>query len=164
VVGAANSACDVALETWSKGADVTMAVRSAELYERVKYWILPNIKNRIKEGSIKAYFNSTVKKINTDSVVLDTPEGEITIDNDYVLAMTGYTPNYELLARFGIEWDDTDLQIPLFDEDTLESTRKGVYLAGVVNGGLHTSRYFIENTREDGEKIIRDILLKTSIT
>lgn len=164
VVGAANSACDVALETWSKGAEVTMAVRSAELYERVKYWILPNIKNRIKEGSIKAYFNSTVKMINTDSVVLDTPEGEITIDNDYVLAMTGYTPNYELLARFGIEWDDTDLQIPLFDEDTLESTRKGVYLAGVVNGGLHTSRYFIENTREDGEKIIRDILLKTSIT
>ena len=164
VVGAANSACDVALETWSKGADVTMVIRGDELYQKVKYWILPNIENRIKEGSIKAYFNSTVKEITETEVVIDTPGGSLSIDNDYVLAMTGYTPNYDLLAQFGIEWDNTELQIPTHNEDTLESNRKGLYIAGVINGGLHTSRYFIENTREHGEKIIRDILLKSSIT
>ena len=163
IVGAANSACDVALETWSKGADVTMVVRGAGLYQKVKYWILPNIQNRIKEGSIKAYFNSTVKEITESAVVINTPDGEITIDNDYVLAMTGYTPNYALLARFGIEWDNSALQVPIHNEDTLESTRRGLYIAGVINGGLHTSKYFIENTREHGEKIIQDILLKSSI-
>lgn len=164
VVGAANSACDVALETWSKGADVTMVVRGPELYSKVKYWILPNIQNRIKEGSIKAYFNSTVEKITESEVVLNTPKGSVTVLNDYVLAMTGYTPNYKLLSRFGIQWDSTDLKIPIHNEDTLESNRKGLYLAGVINGGLHTSKYFIENTREHGEKIIRDILLKSSLT
>lgn len=164
VVGAANSACDVALETWSKGADVTMVIRGGELYQKVKYWILPNIENRIKEGSIKAYFNSTVKEITETEVVINTPEGTLSIENDYVLAMTGYTPNYDLLARFGIEWDNTELKTPIHNEDTLESNRKGLYIAGVINGGLHTSRYFIENTREHGEKIIQNILLKSSIT
>lgn len=163
VIGAANSACDVALETWSKGAEVTMVIRESELYPKVKYWILPNIKNRIEEGSIKAYFNSTVQEITEDTVIIDTPEGKITIENDYVLAMTGYTPNYTLLSKLGIEWDETDLQIPIHDNDTLESNRKGIYTAGVINGGLHTSRYFIENTREHGEKIIQDILFKSSI-
>ena len=164
VVGAANSACDVALETWSKGANVTMVIRGKELYQKVKYWILPNIKNRIKEGSIKAYFNSNVKEITDTTVTINTPDGIVIVDNDYVLAMTGYTPNYALFAKFGIQWDDTELQIPIYNEDTLESNRKGLYLAGVINGGLHTSRYFIENTREHGEKIIQDILLKTSLT
>lgn len=164
VVGAANSACDVALETWSKGAEVTMVVKGEELNQRVKYWILPNIENRIKEGSIKAYFNSTVKEITDTHVIIDTPEGTLSIENDYVLAMTGYTPNYDLLARFGIEWDTSDLKIPIHSEDTLETNRKGMYIAGVLNGGLHTSRYFIENTREHGEKIIQNILLKSSIT
>jgi len=163
VVGAANSACDVALETWAKGAEVTMVIRGSELYPKVKYWILPNIKNRIKEGSIKAYFNSTINEITASEVVIDTPDGLIAIENDYVLAMTGYTPNYDLLSQFGISWDDTDLQIPIHNENTLESSRPGVYTAGVINGGLHTSRYFIENTREHGEKIIQDILLKLSI-
>lgn len=163
VVGGANSACDVALETWSKGADVTMVVRESELYQKVKYWILPNIENRIKEGSIKAHFNSTVKEIKEDRVIINTPDGEITLENDYVLAMTGYMPHYGLLSRFGIEWDKTDLQIPIHDEDTLESNRKGMYVAGVINGGMHTSRYFIENSREHGQKIIADILRKTSI-
>ncbi len=164
VVGAANSACDVALETWSKGADVTMVIRSKELYQKVKYWILPNIENRIKEGSIKAYFNSTVKEITETEVLINTPEGTVHIENDYVLAMTGYTPNYDLFTKLGIEWDNTELKIPIHNEETLESNRKGLYMAGVINGGLHTSRYFIENTREHGEKIIQDILLKSSIT
>jgi len=163
VVGGANSACDVALETWSKGANVTMVVRDQELYQKVKYWILPNIENRIKEGSIKAYFNSTVKEITSHEVTINTPDGDISIDNDYVLAMTGYMPHYGLLERFGIQWDQSDLQIPIHNEETLESNRKGVYLAGVINGGLHTSRYFIENSREHGMKIIANILLKTSI-
>jgi thioredoxin reductase (NADPH) len=164
VVGAANSACDVALETWSKGADVTMVIRGDELYQKIKYWILPNIQNRIKEGSIKAYFNSTIKKITETEVLIDTPEGVLSIDNDYVLAMTGYTPNYKLLAQFGIKWDGTELQIPIHNKNTLESNRKGLYIAGVIKGGLHTNRYFIENTREHGEKIIQDILLKSSIS
>lgn len=163
VVGGANSACDVALETWSKGAEVTMIVRAQELYQKVKYWILPNIENRIKEGSINAYFNSTLKEIKENSVIINTPTGEITLENDYVLAMTGYMPQYDLLSKFGIKWDNTDLQIPLHDKDTLESNRKGMYLAGVINGGMHTSRYFIENSREHGQKIIADILLRSSI-
>lgn len=163
VVGAANSACDVALETWSKGAEVTMVVRENELYEKVKYWILPNINNRIKEGSIKAYFNSTIKEIQPHHVVIITPDGELSIENDYVLAMTGYLPNYDLLKKFGIKWSDDKSQIPVHNLDTLESNRKGVYLAGVVKGGMDTSKYFIENTRTHGEQIVRDILLKSSV-
>lgn len=163
VVGGANSACDVALETWSKGAKVTMVVREKSLYEKVKYWILPNIKNRIAEGSIQAYYESNITEIRASEVDIDTPDGKITLANDYVLAMTGYMPNYPLLDRLGISWDDSPEQIPTHDEDSLESNRKGVYLAGVLNGGMHTSKYFIENTRWDGEKIMRDILLKTSI-
>ena len=163
VVGGANSACDVALETWSKGAEVTMVVRESELYQKVKYWILPNIENRIKEGSIKAYFNSTIKEIKEDSVIINTPDDIITLENDYVLAMTGYMPQYDLLSKFGIEWDDTELQIPIHDVDSLESNRKGMYLAGVINGGMHTSRYFIENSREHGQKIIADILMRSSL-
>ena len=163
VVGGANSACDVALECWQKGADVTMAIRGTELYQKVKYWILPNIENRIKEGSIKAYFNTAVKEIHSKSVVLDTQDGEITIDNDYVLAMTGYSPNYELLDNLGIQIQDDDLKTPVFDEDTLESNLPGVYLAGVVNGGMKTNKYFIENTRHHADVIVRDIELKEGI-
>lgn len=164
VVGGANSACDVALETWAKGADVTMVVRSADLYDRVKYWILPNIKNRIAEGSIKALFNSEVVEITPDSVVVKTPTGTTTVANDWVLAMTGYQPNYALLAALGVDIDKNELRTPVYNEHTLESSRRGIYLSGVVMGGLHTSKYFIENTRDHGDKIIRDILLKTSIT
>lgn len=163
VVGGANSACDVALECWQKGAEVTMAVRSPELYQRVKYWILPNIENRIKEGSIKAYFNSVVKEITEDKVILETPGGVVEVENDYILAMTGYSPDYELLKNMGIEIDDDEYQTPIYNEDTLESNLKGVYLSGVVNGGLKTNRFFIENTRDQAEKIIRHILLKTSV-
>lgn len=163
VVGGANSACDVALECWQKGADVTMVIRGHELYQKVKYWILPNIENRIKEGSIKAYFNTNVKEITQKSVVLQSSDEEITIANDYVLAMTGYSPNYELLDQLGIEIQEDDLRTPVFNEDTLESNLPGVYLAGVLNGGLKTNRYFIENTRHHADVIIRNIELKESI-
>ncbi|MDF1697154.1 MAG: YpdA family putative bacillithiol disulfide reductase [Saprospiraceae bacterium] len=163
VVGGANSACDVALECWQKGADVTMAVRGSELYQRVKYWILPNIENRIKEGSIQAHFNTTIKEILPKSVILNTPEGEKTIYNDYVLAMTGYSPNYELLENLGLAIDTDELRTPIFDENTLESNLPGVYLAGVVNGGLKTNKYFIENTRHHADVIVRNIELKEGI-
>lgn len=157
VVGAANSACDVALETYAKGAEVTMAIREDAIYERVKYWIRPNIENRIKEGSIKAYFKTTVEKILPDSVLLHTPDGPLHIENDFVLAMTGYSPNYPLLANLGVATDQSEFRIPVFDPATLETPSRGVYVAGVVNAGLQTSTLFIENTRHHGALIIAQI-------
>ena len=158
VVGGANSACDVALETWQKGADVTMVVRDSQLYQRVKYWILPNIENRIKEGSIKAYFNSTVDHIQENYVTLNTPQGKVTLENDYVLAMTGYQPNFEMLEKFGISFNADEDHIPFFNETTLESNLENIFLSGVVLGGLNTSKYFIENTRNQASLIIKEIL------
>ncbi len=162
VVGGANSACDVALETWHKGARVTMVVREQELYQKVKYWILPNIENRIKEGSIKAYFNSEIMEIREDDIEIRTPEGLRTLANDYVLAMTGYKPDYTLLEMAGIEIQAGPQRLPVIDQDTLESSVAGIYLAGVVVSGLNTSALFIENTRHHGKTIIRDILLKST--
>lgn len=162
VVGGANSACDVALECWQKGARVTMAVREEELYEKTKYWILPNIKNRIEEGSITAYYNTLVKEIRPDSVVLDTPDGEVTLKNDYVLAMTGYKPDYAFLESMGITTEPDDYRTPSHNEKTLETNRPGIYLAGVILGGLKTNKFFIENTRDHADRIIRNILLKSS--
>ncbi len=157
VVGGANSACDVALETWQKGADVTMVVRESELYEKVKYWIRPNILNRIKEGSIKAHFNSTVKEITPDSVVVKTPEGEKNIENDFVLAMTGYKPNYNFFETLGIECSNDQEKRPIYNPETLESNLPGVYLAGVILSGMKTSEIFIENSRHHGELIMSAI-------
>jgi thioredoxin reductase (NADPH) len=158
VVGGANSACDVALETWQKGADVTMVVRESELYQRVKYWILPNIENRIKEGSIKAYFNSELTKIEEDKVTIQTPDHEVVLDNDYVLAMTGYMPDFTFLEKIGVAFQEDEYKTPVFNPDTLESSVEGLYLAGVILGGYHTSKLFIENTREHGDTIVNDIL------
>ncbi len=160
VVGAANSACDVALETHYKGAEVTMAIRESEIYPKVKYWIRPNIENRIKEGSIRAFFNTTVKAIDTDTVTLQTPEGEHVIPNDFVLAMTGYQPNYAFLETLGIAIPDAPPRIPVHDPDTLETSLPKVYLAGVLCAGLETNRLFIENTRDHGARILRDLLPK----
>lgn len=160
VVGAANSACDVALETYYKGAEVTMAVREDKIYEKVKYWIRPNIENRIAEGSIKAYFNSTVKEIKEKKVVLNTPGGEVFLENDFVLAMTGYMPDYGFLKTIGIEINKDEWQHPQMDAETFESNLPNVYLAGVVQAGMHTSKLFIENTRHHGEVIIEQILQK----
>jgi thioredoxin reductase (NADPH) len=157
VVGGANSACDVALETWQKGADVTMVVRGSELYEKVKYWIRPNILNRIREGSIQAYFNSHIREIQSGNVLIQTPEGSKTIANDYVLAMTGYTPDYGFLENLGIEISKDKDRRPKFNPKTLESNRSGIYLAGVLLGGMRTSEIFIENSRHHGELIMSAI-------
>jgi len=131
-----------------------MAVRDNKLYQGVKYWILPNIENRIKEGSIPTHFSSTVKEIREKEVVLNTPDGEITIDNDYVLAMIGYKPDYTLLEQLGVEYKSNEDLIPSFNPDTLETNVGKVFVAGVLNGGLKTNSLFIENTRDHGKKII----------
>ncbi len=162
VIGAANSACDVALEAYHKGAEVTMAIREEAIYAKVKYWIKPNIENRIKDGSIKAYFNTTVKEITQEEVLLNTPEGELTIQNDFVLAMTGYQPNYDLFESLGLAIDNDEFRTPLHDPETLETPLSQVYIAGVINAGLKTSTLFIENTRIHADMIIKDILEKRS--
>lgn len=160
VIGAANSACDAALECWRKGAEVTMAIRGNEIYDRVKYWIKPDIENRIKEGSIPAYFQTSVTAIRPTEVDLLTPEGPLTIANDFVLAMTGYQPNYALFEALGLPVNDDDACKPVFDEETLETTLPNVYMAGVACAGLQTSKLFIENTREHGDIIAAQIIRK----
>jgi thioredoxin reductase (NADPH) len=157
VVGAANSACDVALELWSKGANVTMVIRGDALYKGVKYWILPNIENRIKEGSIKAYFNSAISSISDNHVVINTPDVIVTIENDIVLAMTGYQIDYDLLSACGVTFYDDELQLPIINPDTFETELKGLYIAGVLVSGRDTSKLFIENTRHHGAAIIASI-------
>jgi len=157
VVGAMNSAVDAALETWRKGADVTMVVRGPQIGERVKYWVRPDIINRIKEGSIKAYFNSTVKAIREQEVDIQTPEGVLTLENERVMAMTGYQPNLDFLRSMGIQLSADDVLLPVIDEHTHETNVKNIFLAGVICGGMNTHRLFIENSREHAEKIIRTI-------
>ncbi len=160
VVGAANSACDVALETYYKGAEVTMAIREREIYPKTKYWIKPNIENRIKEGAIKAYFNTTVKEVREEDVILNTPNGTETIANDFVLAMIGYMPNYALFEKLGLPIDNDPFKTPIFNSETLESSLPNVYVAGVINAGLQTSKLFIENTRNHGKIIVQDVKRK----
>ncbi|WP_416444286.1 YpdA family putative bacillithiol disulfide reductase [Leeuwenhoekiella sp. A16] len=157
VIGAANSACDVALETYYKGAEVTMAIRENEIYPNTKYWIKPNIENRIKEGAIKAYFNTIVKEIRPNTVVLVTPDGEVELENDFVLAMIGYTPNYALFEKLGLPIDEENHKSPIHNPDTLETPLKNVYVAGVINSGMQTSKLFIENTRVHAEMIMEHL-------
>ena len=159
VVGSANSACDVALELWHKGADVTMIIREAVINDRVKYWIKPNIENRIKEGSIKAYFNSRVSSITEKTLEIITPDGPVSILNDFVFAMTGYQPNFAWLEKIGIELTnqpDTEL---VYNPETHETNVPGIFVAGVVCGGMCTNKFFIENARDHAEKIIRKLKL-----
>ncbi|MBD3630575.1 YpdA family putative bacillithiol disulfide reductase [Cyclobacterium sp.] len=163
VVGGGNSAVDVALETWRKGAEVTMVVMKPQIDQTVKYWVLPDIENRIKEGSIKGYYNTTIKEIREKEVVLNTPEGEITIENDYVLAMTGYKPNFALLDQLGVELSLDEKRQPCYDDSSQESNVPGLYLAGVVCGGLNTREFFIENTIVHARAIIDDIVKKKAI-
>lgn len=162
VVGAKNSAAQVALELWQKGAEVTLVHRGEEISSSVKYWIRPNIVNRIEEGSIKGYFRTTVKEIRPTEVVLQTPEGEVTIENDFVLAMTGYRPNFALLRKLGIEITDEDCK-PAHDIETLETNLPHVYTAGVVCAGMQTSKLFIENTRNHGAMVVNDIVKKLAV-
>ncbi len=160
VIGAANSAVQVALDLYYKGADVTMVVRENEIGQNVKYWIRPNIVNRIEERSIKAYFNSEVKEIKTESIVIQQQNKEIEIENDFVFAMTGYHPDYSFLQKIGIQCDTDEFNTPLHDENSHQTNQKGLYVAGVVCGGKNTSKYFIENSREHAQKIIQAILEK----
>ncbi|MFC4874058.1 YpdA family putative bacillithiol disulfide reductase [Negadavirga shengliensis] len=162
VVGGGNSAVDVALETWRKGAEVTMVVMKPQIDQTVKYWVLPDIENRIKEGSIKGYFNSTIKEIKEKEVILDTPDGEVTLENDFVLAMTGYKPNFTLLDQLGVELSLDEKRQPCFDDASQESNVPGLYLAGVVCGGLNTREFFIENTIVHARSIVEDIVRKKS--
>ena len=148
VIGSANSAVDVALELYRKGAkSVTMIIREEEIAKNVKYWARPDINNRIKEGSIKAYFKADIKEITKDKIRFKIPEKEIVIENDFVLAMTGYKPNFQLLESLGVEFLEDEFKTPVYNSITMQSNQMGVYLAGVVCGGLKTNKWFIENSR-----------------
>jgi len=162
VIGAMNSGVDAALETWRKGAEVTMVIRGTEIGERVKYWVRPDILNRIKEGSIRAYYNSTVKAIREKEVDIQTPDCVVTIPNDWVIAMTGYQPNLSFLEKIGIELSNDAIRCPNVNEDTHETNVPGIYLAGVICGGMNTHRLFIENSREHAEKIVANIKQKAN--
>lgn len=164
VTGANNSAVDAALETFRKGAEVTMVIRSDKIGERVKYWVRPDIENRIREGSIKAYFNSCLKEIRNREVDILTPGGMITIQNDYVIAMTGYKPNFGFLKGTGIDLSNDDLLQPVYNPETMETNMPNIYLAGVVCGGMNTHVWFIENSREHAEKIIKNIKAKLLVS
>ena len=160
IVGAQNSAVDAALEIWRKGADVTMVIRQEEIGTRVKYWVKPDIENRIKEGSIKAYFNSRILEIRPTEVDIQTPEGVITLENDFVLAMTGFQPNLKLLQDFGIKLNPENSYSPIYNPETMETNVPGLFLAGVICGGMNTHIWFIENSRIHAELIINEILSK----
>lgn len=156
VIGAKNSAAIAALELWWTGARVTLVARGPEIHRHVKYWIKPNIENRIKNGEIPAFFNTTVKQILPGQIILDTPEGEVRRKADWVFAMTGYHPDFEFLAQHGITLDPAT-QKPRLNPETFESERSGIYLAGVLVAGVHTNEIFIENGRFHGEAIARSI-------
>ena len=156
VIGGQNSAAICALECYRSGARVTLIHRRPVLSPKIKYWILPDISNRIKNGEIRAYLDTTVTHIEEDALHLQTPEGSVTIPNDFVLAMTGYQPDVDFLASLGIVFD-TETRKPRTNPDTLESDRPGVYLAGVIVAGMHTNEIFIENGRFHGGQIAADI-------
>ena len=160
VVGGANSAVDAALECWRKGAQVSMALLGDEVDENVKYWVRPDIMNRIKEGSIRAIKNSKVVEILPTEVRLASPEGEIRLPNDWVLALTGYRPNFSLLDQLGVTLSLDEKRQPCYDQTNQESNVPGVYLAGVVCGGLNTREFFIENSISHAAAIVQDILKK----
>ena len=163
VVGASNSAVDAALETYRKGAQVTMVIRDDKIGERVKYWVRPDIINRISEGSIKAFYNSTVTAIREKEVDIYRPEGLVTVENDWVIAMTGYQPNLAFLENTGIGLSTDEIRKPFYNAGTHETNVKGIYLAGVICGGMNTHSLFIENSREHAVKIIADILSKHKV-
>ena len=157
VIGAGNSAVDAALETYRAKANVTLVVRDSAIKETVKYWVKPDIENRIKNEEITAYFNSEVVEIKPEEVIIDTPGGRKIIPNDFVLAMTGYQPNFELMKQFNIDLTEDENRMPIYNEKTLETNRKGIYVAGAVCGGMDTSKLFIENTRIHAQHIANDI-------
>ena len=163
VVGASNSAVDVALETWRKGAEVTMVVKGHTIGDNVKYWVRPDIDNRIKEGSIKCFFNSQVLRITPNTVEIHTPNGELSLENDFVLAMTGYQPPFDFMESLGIKFHNDEYHTPVYDESTMETNVPNLYLAGVVCGGLKTNKWFIENSRVHAEMIVRELVKRRHI-
>lgn len=160
VIGAQNSAVDVALECWRKGAEVTMIIRGRGIADRVKYWVRPDIENRIKEGSIKAYFNAEVVEITPENISFK-QEGKVkTIPNDFVMAMTGYRPNFDLLKSMGVMLQEEDCMRPVYNAETMETNIPGIFLAGVICGGLETHKWFIENSRAHAKLIINHLSKK----
>jgi len=157
IVGARNSAAKAALDCYRHGAQVTLVVRTPVLSEKIKYWIKPDLENRIKEGSIRALFNTTVEEIRERSLVLRTAKGPLEVENDWVLAMTGYHPDYGFLERLGLGIGDDEYRTPVYDEVTFETSRRGVYIAGTVCGGYRTGRWFIENGRFHAQQIMKHI-------
>lgn len=159
VVGGGNSAIDAALETYRKGAQVTLVVRQNTLKEGVKYWIKPDIENRMKEGSIKAFFNSCLTHIYPDAVTITTPQGNLTLPNDFVLAMTGFHPDFDWLTQLGIclhQQPDGHV-LPVFNDKTLETNLPGVYAAGTICGGTQTNKWYIENSRYHAQVVMSQI-------
>ena len=161
VIGGKNSAAIAALDLWRHGARVTLVHRGSEMHRHVKYWILPDINNRIKNGEITAFFSSTVERITEDEVTLSTPEGELTRPNHFVFALTGYRPDFEFLEALGIKLDENNDRGPACDPATLESNIPGIYLAGVVVAGERTNEIFIENGRFHGKQIAADLQAKS---
>jgi thioredoxin reductase (NADPH) len=157
VIGGKNSAAIAALDLWRHGAKVTLVHRGAEMHRHVKYWILPDINNRIKNGEIKAYFNSNVTNIAEDDVTVSTPKGAITVANHFVFALTGYHPDFSFIERLGVILDETKDRCPVCDPATLESNVPGIYLAGVIVAGERTNEIFIENGRFHGQLIAKDL-------
>lgn len=160
VIGANNSGIDAALETYRKGAKVTLVIRGPEIGSYVKYWVRPDIENRIKEGEIKAYFNAEVIRIEEGHVIVKTREGVIELENDFVIAMTGYQPDFGMLQKLGVQLADEKSNLPVYDPETMETNLTGLYLAGVVCGGMDTHKWFIENSRVHAEQIFKHIAAK----
>ena len=159
IVGAGNSAVDVALDTYRKGANsVTMIIREKEIGGNIKYWVKPDIVNRIESGEIKAFYESEILEIKNNTILIKTPTGVEKINNDFVLAMTGYLPNYEILKKLGVKINDDEFKTPLYNEETMETNIYGVFLAGVICGGLKTNKWFIENSRDHSQKILSTII------
>ena len=159
IVGAGNSAVDVALDTYRKGAkSVTMIIREKQIGENIKYWVRPDIINRIENKEINVFYESEIKEIKKKSIVINTPKDTKEIKNDFVLAMTGYQPNYEILEKLGVKILDDEFRTQYYDELTMETNIKGVFLAGVLCGGLKTNKWFIENSREHSKKILSKII------
>jgi thioredoxin reductase (NADPH) len=152
VIGGKNSAAISALDLWRHGSRVTLVHRGPKMHSHVKYWILPDIENRIRNGEITAYFNSSVIDIGPSHVLLSTPEGEVSVKNDFVFALTGYHPDYEFLRSMGIELSAEQCR-PVCDPVTLESNVPGIYVAGVIVAGSRTNEIFIENGRFHGQQI-----------
>lgn len=157
IVGGGNSAVDATLETFRRGSQVTLVVREDKLKDSVKYWVRPDIDNRIGEGSINALFNSEIISISEKEIDIQTLNGKVTIENDFVLAMTGFHPDFDFLESVGVDINQSSEMIPVFNPETFETNVKGIFLAGVVCGGMETGKWFIENSRYHPEKIFDEI-------